>query len=145
MNGARIVLLVSRFNEFVTSKLLTGAEDCLERHGCSADSRTVVWVPGAWELALAARKLAGDDSIDGMVALGALIRGETSHFDVLATAVARGLARTSMDSGTPITFGVLTTDTVEQALERAKANASNKGWEATLSLIEMINLYRRLA
>lgn len=142
---AKVALVVARFNERVTAKLLAAAEDCLQRHGCAAEARTVVRVPGAWEVALAAHKLAGSGRFDGIVALGALIRGQTTHFDVLAAETARGLARTALDSGIPVTFGVLTTDTVEQALERAGGKAGNKGWEATLAVLEMIDLYRRLA
>lgn len=142
--GARIALVVSRFNEPVTAKLLGGAEDCLERHGCTEERRTVVRVPGAWEVALVAGKLARGGRFDGIVGLGALIRGETPHFDVLAAEVARGLGQAAAESGVPVTFGVLTTDNVEQALERSGGKAGNKGWEATLALIEMIDLYRRL-
>ena len=138
-------LVVSRFNEFVTSHLLLGAEDCLERHGVPADRRTVVRVPGAWEIPLAARKLAESGRYDALVALGVLIRGETPHFDVLAGEVTRGLARVGMDSGVPVGFGVLTTETVEQAIERAGAKAGNKGWDAALSALEMASLLRRLA
>jgi len=143
--GIRIALVVSRFNGFVTTRLLEGAEDCLERHGCSADQRTVVRVPGSWEIPLAARPLAQSGNYDAIVALGALIRGETPHFDLLAAQVTRGLAQVGVDSGLPVIFGVLTTDTVEQAVDRAGAKAGNKGWEAALSAIEMVNLYRRMA
>jgi 6,7-dimethyl-8-ribityllumazine synthase len=141
--GLRFALVVSRFNEFVTSHLLTGAQDCLARHG--APRQIVVRVPGSWELPLAARKLAESGAYDAIVALGVLVRGETPHFDVLAGEVARGLARVSMDSGVPIGFGVLTTETVEQAIERAGAKAGNKGWDAALSALEMASLMRRLA
>lgn len=142
--GIRVALVVSRFNDVVTAKLLSGAEDCLERHGCKADCRTVVRVPGAWELPLAAKKLASDGGFDAIVALGALIRGETPHFDYLAAQVARGLAQIGLDSGIPTIFGVLTTDTTEQAVARAGAKTGNKGWEAALSALEMVNLFRDL-
>ena len=142
--GIRVALVVSRFNDVVTAKLLSGAEDCLERHGCKADCRTVVRVPGAWELPLAAKKLAAGGGFDAIVALGALIRGETPHFDYLAAQVARGLAQTGLDSGIPTIFGVLTTDTTDQAVARAGAKTGNKGWEAALSALEMVNLFRDL-
>lgn len=140
--GIRMALVVSRFNDLVTAKLLSGAEDCLERHGCKADCRTVVRVPGAWELPLAAKKLAARGEFDAIVALGALIRGETPHFDYLAAQVARGLAQIGLDTGIPTIFGVLTTDTIDQAVSRAGAKTGNKGWEAALSALEMVNLFR---
>lgn len=142
--GIRVALVVSRFNDVVTAKLLSGAEDCLERHGCKSDCRTVVRVPGAWELPLAAKKLTTGGGFDAIVALGALIRGETPHFDYLAAQVARGLAQIGLDSGIPTIFGVLTTDTTEQAVARAGAKTGNKGWEAALSALEMVNLFRDL-
>jgi 6,7-dimethyl-8-ribityllumazine synthase len=140
--GIRVALVVSRFNDLVTAKLLSGAEDCLERHGCTADCRTVVRVPGAWELPLAANKLAAGGGFDAIVALGALIRGETPHFDFLAAQVARGLAQIGLETGVPTIFGVLTTDTIDQAMSRAGAKTGNKGWEAALSAVEMVNLFR---
>jgi 6,7-dimethyl-8-ribityllumazine synthase len=140
----RVALVVSRFNELVTSRLLAGAQDCLERHGCPEGNRTVVRVPGSWELPLAANRLAATQRYDAIVALGALIRGETPHFDYLAAQVARGMAEVSMTTGIPVSFGVLTTDTVDQALDRAGAKAGNKGWDAALSAIEMANLFRGL-
>lgn len=143
--GMRFAIVVSRFNEFVTSHLLSGAEDCLTRHGVPADRRTVVRVPGSWELPLATRKLAESGRYDGIVALGVLVRGETPHFDVLAAVVTRDLARVSLDSGIPVGFGVLTTETLEQAIERAGAKAGNKGWDAALSALEMVSLLRGLA
>ena len=142
--GIRVALVVSRFNDMVTAKLLSGAEDCLERHGCKADCRTIVRVPGAWELPLAAKKLAARGEFDAIVALGALIRGETPHFDYLAAQVARGLAQIGLDTGIPTIFGVLTTDTIDQAVSRAGAKTGNKGWEAALSALEMVNLFRDL-
>jgi 6,7-dimethyl-8-ribityllumazine synthase len=142
--GVKVALVVSRFNEFVTSRLLAAAEDCLERHGGSSDDRTVVRVPGSWELPLAAKKLAAAGRYDAIVALGALIRGETSHYDLLAAQVARGLAQIALDGGLPVIFGVLATDTVEQALERAGVGSGNRGWDAALAALEMAQLYRRL-
>lgn len=142
--GIRVALVVSRFNELVTGRLLAGAEDCLERHGCAEKDRTVVRVPGSWELPLAANRLAATKRFDAIIALGALVRGETPHFDFLAAQVARGMAEVGMRSGIPVIFGVLTTETVEQALDRAGAKTGNKGWDAAMSAIEMVNLFRGL-
>ena len=137
--------MVSTFNDEVTARLLKGAEEYLERQGCSADCRTVVKVPGAWEIPLAARKLAERGKLDAIVALGALVRGETAHFDVLAAAVAGALAEVGRDCGIPLAFGVLTTDTLDQALARAGSGSSNKGWEAARAALEMVGVCRRLA
>jgi 6,7-dimethyl-8-ribityllumazine synthase len=142
--GMRIALVVSRFNELVSGRLLSGARDCLQRHGMDDKAIDVVWVPGSWELPQVARKVAAGGKADAVVALAALIRGETPHFDVLAAAVARGLSAVAHDTGVPVIFGVLTTDTVEQALDRAGAKSGNKGWDAALSAIEMVNLFRQL-
>ena len=142
--GMRVALVVSRFNELVSGRLLHGARDCLQRHGMDDKAIDVVWVPGSWELPQVARKVAARGKVDAVVALAALIRGETPHFDVLAAAVARGLAAVAHDTGLPVIFGVLTTDTVEQALDRAGAKSGNKGWDAALSAIEMVNLFRQL-
>ncbi len=142
--GMRFALLVARTNDLVGNRLLAGAEDCLERHGAEAAARTVIRVPGAWELPLVASRVAKSGKFDAVVALGALIRGETPHFDFLAAEAAKGLAASALESGVPVIFGVLTTDTLEQALERAGAKAGNKGWEAALAAIEMVSLYRRL-
>ena len=141
--GLRVGIVVSRFNEVVSTRLLAGAEDCLSRHGSGPDGRTVAWVPGSWEIPLAASRLARSGSYDAIIALGALIRGETPHFDVLAAEVAKGLAHLSVETGIPVAFGVLTCDTLEQALDRAGAKAGNKGFEAALSVIEMANLLRQ--
>ncbi len=140
----RVALVVSRFNDLVTEKLLEGAERCLERHGCTAERRKVVRVPGAWEIPQAAKMLARGGEFDAIIGLGALIRGETPHFDVLAAEVARGLGQVGLDSGVPTIFGVLTTNTVEQALARAGAKSGNKGWEAALAALEMAGLFRDL-
>jgi 6,7-dimethyl-8-ribityllumazine synthase len=142
--AVRIALVVARVNEFVTARLLAGAEDCLERHGCSADRRTIVRVPGSWEIPLVAKKLASAGAHDAVIGLGALVRGETPHFDYLAAQVARGLADVALAASIPVVFGVLTTDTLEQAIDRAGAKAGNKGWDAALSALEMVDLYRRL-
>ena len=143
--GIKVALVVSRFNEFVTERLLGGAEDCLDRHGCTEEQRTVVRIPGAWEIPQAARVLAKSGRFDAIVALGALIRGETLHFDLLAKEVTRGLSQVALQTGVPVAFGVLTTDTVEQAIDRAGAKSGNQGWVAALSAIEMVNLFRRMA
>jgi 6,7-dimethyl-8-ribityllumazine synthase len=141
--GAKVALVLSRFNDFVTSKLLHGAEDCLERHGCK--NRSVYRVPGSWEIPPVVGRLVAGGQFDAVIALGALIRGETPHFDVLAAAVTHSLARISREAPIPVIYGILTTDTVEQAIDRAGAKAGNKGWHAALSAVEMINLYRRMA
>lgn len=140
--GLKIGIVVSRFNEFITSKLLGGAEDALKRHGVNEEDVTVVWVPGAFEIPLAAKKLAELGGFDAIITLGTVIRGSTPHFDYVSNEVAKGVANTGMQSGIPIIFGVLTTDTIEQAIERAGTKAGNKGYEAAAGAIEMGNLYR---
>jgi len=144
-SGIKIALVVSRFNGTITRRLLEGAEDCLDRHGGAPGDRTVVRVPGAWELPQAVAKLASGASYDAIVALGALVRGETPHFDLLAREVTRGLGELGVRSGLPIIFGLLTTDTVEQAIDRAGTKGGNKGWDAAQSAIEMVALFRRMA
>lgn len=142
--GVRVALVVSRFNDFVTEKLLAGAVDCLDRNGGGAADRTVVRVPGAWELPQAADRLARRGGLDAIVALGAVIRGETSHFDWICHEVARGLGDVARRRDLPVIFGVLTAETAEQALARAGGDKGNKGWEAALAALEMAGLYRRL-
>jgi 6,7-dimethyl-8-ribityllumazine synthase len=142
--GMRVALVVSRWNDVVSNRLLAGAEDCLERHGAKAEDCRVVRVPGSWEIPLAAAKLAASTSVDAVVALGALVRGETPHFDVLAAEVSKGLAQAGQQTGKPVIFGVLTTDTLEQAMDRAGGKSGNKGWDAALAAIEMVDLLRRL-
>ena len=142
--GMRVAVVVSRFNEVVTERLLSGARDCLLRHGVAESDLSVVRVPGAWELPQAVRKVVSMSQFDAVVALGALIRGETAHFELLASEVVRGLSAVAHDSGTPVTFGVLATDTVEQAVDRAGAKSGNKGWDAAVAAIEMVSLFRRL-
>jgi 6,7-dimethyl-8-ribityllumazine synthase len=143
--GIKVALVVARWNDLVTSRLLEAALDALVRHGASPGEQTVVKVPGSWEIPLVAAKLASSGSYDAVVALGCLIRGETPHFDLLASEAAKGLAQAGLASGRPVSFGVLTCDTLEQALERAGAKAGNKGWDAAVAAIEMVSLYRRLA
>jgi 6,7-dimethyl-8-ribityllumazine synthase len=143
--GLKVALIASRFNDFVTSRLVEGALDGLVRHGADPNNLAVVKVPGAFELPQAAAKLAGQKRYDAIIALGCLIRGETAHFDLLAAEAAKGLAQAALSSGVPVIFGVLTCDTMEQAIERAGGKAGNKGCDAALAAIEMVSLYRRLA
>jgi len=140
----RVALVVARFNEFITTKLQDGALDCLRRHGAEERNLHVVHVPGSFEVPLAARTLAAGGQFDAVVCLGAVVRGATPHFDLVAQAVARGVAEAGLATGVPVTFGVLTTDTLEQAIERAGSKAGNKGWDAALAAIEMVNLLRAL-
>lgn len=139
-SGRRFAVVVSRFNEAVTRSLLQGALDCLTRYGAAADDVEVVWVPGSWEIPVAARALAGSGRFHGVVALGALIEGETAHFEVLAQSVGPALARVGVETGVPVGFGVLTTYTMDQAVERASAEGGNKGWEAAQAAVEMADL-----
>jgi len=143
--GVRFGLVVSRFNDLLTGRLLEGALDCLARHGARDEDLVVVKVPGAWELPFAAAKLAGANRCDAVIALGVLVRGATPHFEYNAAETAKGLAQVGLDRGMPVAFGVLTTDTLEQAVERAGSKAGNKGWQAALAAIEMVQLYRTLA
>jgi 6,7-dimethyl-8-ribityllumazine synthase len=142
--GLKMAIVVSRFNEFITGKLLSGAEDALKRHGVKDEDVTIVWVPGAFEIPLAAKKLAQSGAYDAIITLGTVIRGATPHFDYVSNEVAKGVASTGMESGIPVIFGVLTTDTIEQAIERAGTKAGNKGWDSAVGAIEMGNLYRQL-
>ncbi|HAM80483.1 6,7-dimethyl-8-ribityllumazine synthase [Ornithinibacillus bavariensis] len=140
--GLKIGIVVSRFNEFITSKLLVGAKDALKRHGVHEDDVTIVWVPGAFEIPLAAKKLADNGSFDAIITLGTVIRGATPHFEYVNSEVAKGIANIAIQSGVPIMFGVLTTESIEQAIERAGTKAGNKGYEAAVGAIEMGNLYK---
>jgi 6,7-dimethyl-8-ribityllumazine synthase len=142
--GARFVVVASRFNHFIVDRLVEGALDALVRHGASADAVTVVRVPGAWELPLVVRRIARSKKVDAVIALGAVIRGATPHFDYVAGEAAKGLAGAAHASDVPIVFGVLTTDTIEQAVERAGTKSGNKGWDAAVSAIEMVTLARAL-
>lgn len=138
--SARFAIVVARFNHFITDRLLDGALDGLRRHGVAEGQITVVRTPGAWELPLAVRSLAHAESADAILALGAVIRGSTPHFDYVAGECAKGCASVMMETGVPVIFGVLTTDTIEQAVERAGTKAGNKGWDAALSALEMVSL-----
>lgn len=142
--GRRIVVVASRFNEPVVKNLVDGALDALVKHGVAFDDIDVVWVPGAWELPLAARLLLNSERYDGLVAVGAVIRGETSHFDFIAGEASRGLAEVSAQAETPIGFGVLTCDTDEQAEARAGGEHGNKGWDAAVAVLEMVDLANRI-
>ncbi len=142
--GFRFALVVSRFNEFITKRLLDGALDCLLRHGAEESDLHLVKVPGAFELPYAAKRLAASNSYDAVIALGAVIRGATPHFDYVAGEAAKGIASASLETGVPIIFGVITANTLEEAIERAGAKGGNKGFEAALSAIEMASLFAQL-
>ena len=142
--GRRFAVVVSRFNETITQKLLEGALEALTKHGATWDDVDVVWVPGAWELPIAARRLLSTDRYVAVVALGAVVRGETPHFDFVAGEAARELARAAREFDTPVTFGLLTCDTMEQAQARAGGDHGNKGWDAALAALEMADLLARL-
>lgn len=141
----KIGIVVARFNEFITSKLLGGAEDLLRRHGVKEEDITVLWVPGAFEIPLAAKKLADSGNYDAVITLGTVIRGATPHFDYVCSEVAKGVSAVSLQSGVPTIFGVLTTESIEQAIERAGTKAGNKGAEAAITAIEMANVYKNFA
>jgi len=138
--GKTYGIVVGRFNEFISSKLLSGALDALKRHGASEDEISVAWVPGAFEIPLIAQKMAESGRFDAVITLGAVIRGSTPHFDYVCNEAAKGVAAISLKTGVPTVFGVLTTDSIEQAVERAGTKAGNKGWEAAVTAIEMANL-----
>jgi 6,7-dimethyl-8-ribityllumazine synthase len=142
--GMRFALVAGRFNDFITSKLVEGALDALKRHGAAEQNVTVVWVPGSFEIPLVARKLAASGKYDAVIALGAVIRGATSHFDYVAAEVSKGVAQVTLETGVPVIFGVLTTDTIEQAIERAGTKAGNKGSDAALAAVEMVDLLKSL-
>ncbi len=143
--GYKFGIVVSRFNAFITDKLLDGAMDCLERNGADMDAVTVAKVPGAFEIPLACQKMAQSGKYDAVIALGAVIRGATPHFNYISSEVAKGIASASLQTGVPITFGIITSDTIEQAIERAGTKAGNKGWDAAHSAIEMVNLFGEMA
>ncbi len=142
--GFRFAIIVSRFNDFISSRLVDGAVDALSRHGAVETDICIVRVPGAFELPVVAKKIANNNKYDALICIGAVIRGATPHFDYIASEVAKGLASVGLDSGLPVTFGVLTTDNLEQAIERAGSKAGNKGYEAAMAAIEMVNLLSQL-
>lgn len=139
-----IAIVAGRFNEFIVSKLVGGAKDCLLRHGMSESKLLETWVPGAFELPMVAKKLADSGKFDAIICLGTVIRGATTHYDYVCNEAAKGIAKVAQESGVPTIFGVLTTDSIEQAIERAGTKSGNKGWEAALSAIEMANLMGKL-
>ncbi len=142
--GYRFGLVVSRFNDFISSKLVEGAVDALKRHGATEEQLLLVKVPGAFEIPLAAKKLAESGKVDAVICLGAVIRGSTPHFEYVAAEVSKGIAMVALDTKVPVAFGVLTTDNLEQAIERAGTKSGNKGWDAALAAMEMVNLFKQL-
>ncbi len=139
--GQKVGIVVGRFNEFISSKLLEGALDGLKRHDVEEEDIEIAWVPGSFEIPLTAKKMAQTGKYDGVICLGAVIRGETPHFDYVSNEVSKGVAKVGLDTEIPVIFGVLTTDTIEQAISRAGIKSGNKGFEAAQTLVEMVNLY----
>lgn len=142
--GLKVAIVVSRFNEFITNKLLGGAVDCLTRHDCKEENITVAWVPGAFEIPMVAKKLAMSKKYDAVICLGAVIRGATPHFDYVCTECAKGIAQVGMESSVPVTFGVLTTENIQQAVERAGSKSGNKGVDAAMAAMEMASLMKEI-
>jgi 6,7-dimethyl-8-ribityllumazine synthase len=142
--GLKFGIVISRFNEFITGKLLDGAKDALLRHGAKEDDIDIVKVPGSFEIPMVAKKMAEKGTYNAVICLGTVIRGATSHFDYIAAEVSKGVAMASMDSGIPVAFGVLTCETIEQAVERAGTKSGNKGWDAAVTAIEMAQLMKKL-
>jgi len=143
--GLKFGVVVSRFNEFVTRKLLDGAQDALIRHGVSEGDIDIAWVPGSFEIPLTVKKLAQMNKYDAVICLGAVIRGETPHYEYIATEVTKGIAKIGLDTGLPITYGIITADSLEQAIERAGTKAGNKGFDAAVDAIEMANLLKSIS
>ncbi len=142
--GRSFGIVVSRFNEFISLKLLEGAMDCLRRHGVEDSDISIVWVPGAFDVPLLAKRMGDSGSYDAVLCLGAVIRGGTPHFDYVAAEVAKGVAHAGMETGVPTVFGVLTSDSIEQAVERAGTKAGNRGWDAAMAAMELADLYARM-
>jgi 6,7-dimethyl-8-ribityllumazine synthase len=142
--GVKFGMVVSRFNDFINKRLLDGALDALYRHGAEDKNVSIVKVPGSFEIPLMAKKLADSGNYDAVICLGAVIRGATPHFEYISAEVTKGIAKVALDSGVPISFGILTTDNIEQAIERAGTKSGNKGWDAALAAIEMVNLLKRV-
>ena len=140
----KIAIVVARFNEFITSKLLSGCIDCLIRHEAADEDLTVAWVPGAFEIPMAAKKLAESGKYDAVICLGAVIRGATPHFDYVCAEAAKGIAQVSLQTGVPVAFGVLTTENIQQAVERAGTKAGNKGVDCAMTAMEMVNLFKEM-
>lgn len=145
VQGKKFAIIVSRFNEFITSRLLSGAEDALNRHGISEEDRDIYWTPGAFEIPLLAEKCAESKKYDAVICLGAVIRGQTSHYDYVCNEVSKGIAQTGLKYGLPVLFGVVTTENIEQAIHRAGSKSGNKGYEAAMSAIEMVSLIDHFA
>lgn len=143
--GMKIGIVAARFNEFIVSKLVSGAEDGLVRHGVDTDDIDLAWVPGAFELPLAAKKMAASGKYDAVIVLGAVIRGATSHYDLVCNEASKGVAAVGLETGVPTLFGIITTDSIEQAIERAGTKAGNKGYDCACSAIEMANLFKNFA
>ena len=141
--GLKIAIVAARFNEFIVSKLVGGARDCLVRHDVNDEDITLAWVPGAFEIPLAAKRLAASGRFDAVICVGAVIRGSTSHYDYVCAEVSKGIASVSLETGVPVMFGVLTTDTIEQAIERAGTKAGNKGYDCAMGALEMASLLRK--
>ena len=142
-NGAKIGIVAARFNEFIVSKLVSGAEDALLRHSVNSDDISVAWVPGAFEIPVVAKKMAMSGKYDAVICLGAVIRGATSHYDYVCNEVSKGIASVSLESGIPVMFGVVTTENIEQAIERAGTKAGNKGYDCAMGALEMIDLMKQ--
>lgn len=143
-SGMKVAIVASRFNEFITSKLLSGAEDGLIRHGVAGEDIDAYWVPGAFELPMLAQKLAQSGKYDAVICVGAVIRGSTSHYDLVCSETAKGIAQAAMHTGVPVLFGVITTENIEQAIERAGSKAGNKGYDCALSAIELVDLMHKV-
>ena len=143
-NGAKIGIVAARFNEFIVSKLVSGAEDALLRHSVNPDDISVAWVPGAFEIPVVAKKMAMSGKYDAVICLGAVIRGATSHYDYVCNEVSKGIASVSLESGIPVMFGVVKTENIEQAIERAGTKAGNKGYDCAMGALEMIDLMKQL-
>lgn len=140
----KVAIVVARFNEFITSKLLSGCLDCLKRHEAADEDLTVAWVPGAFEIPMVAKKLAESGKYDAVICLGAVIRGATPHFDYVCAEASKGIAQVSMQTGVPVAFGVLTTENIQQAVERAGTKAGNKGVDCAMTAMEMVNLFKEM-
>ena len=143
-NGIKIGILAARFNEFIVNKLVSGAEDALIRHGVNTDDIELAWVPGSFEIPIIAKKMATSGMYDAIICLGAVIRGSTSHYDLVCAEVSKGIANVGLETGVPTIFGIITTDNIEQAIERAGTKAGNKGFDAAVSAIEMVNLGKQI-
>ena len=144
-NGIKIGIVAARFNEFIVNKLVSGAEDALIRHGVNTDDIEIAWVPGSFEIPIIAKKMATSGMYDAVICLGAVIRGSTSHYDLVCAEVSKGIATVGLETGVPTIFGIVTTDNIEQAIERAGTKAGNKGFDAAVSAIEMVNLGKQIS